>query len=465
MFYSSWLPNSKSIDFTNATRNVRYCRTLLGVFLLVCSVYVAVLMMLSTLPEELPGWKLRRHSYNLRNRPHRKDDELLFRYYESKNMYDSHSRRLNYFDPFNDPKSITMKEDPTSRQNQDVQLQQPFLEQPRASIYKNPTDVAVIQTEYTTSVENSENLQANYPHDNVLPQGTPPGQEILQHPPSMLSQPRASIYKNPTTDTVTQTQDPAHQHQSPKDYQQLSSLEIPLHLQQQQQQQQQLQAKGQPIEFLGSAAIGSTGNGLPEMQHIKELPVLYHTPVTEMEGTDNPSIEIPQHLLVSQKQNAPQRQFETNFDPQTLGQEVLKSWESQGLQPAVEEIPMDELTRRWGEPTVEELEEKELVLPNQEQKCPISKFNPEDHKFDFAPKNLSIAEKLQLSGYKDVWDWKMQETDLPVFWHIPKSGGSTVKDIMGSCHRFVMASEAGIRAGHDNDTVSLDLIPAFMLHQ
>lgn len=455
MFYSSSLPTTKSIDFVNATKKMPHCRNVLGVFLMVCAVYVVVLMMLSNRTEEQPGWKLRRHSYNMRHRPHKKDDEVLFRYYEGKNIYDSHSRRLNYFDPFNDPKSITMKEDPTSRQNQDVQLQQPFLEQPRASIYKNPTDVAIIKSEEATSVKNSENLQANNPHDNA-PHGSLPGQEILQQPPSMLSQPRASIYKSPMADSVTQTHDPAHQFQiatvyDPKDYPQVSGVEIPLHLQQQQQQQQ---AKGQPIEFLGSAAIGTTGNGPPEVQYIKDLPVSYQTPVKEREGGDNQSIEIPQHLLVSQKQNTPQRPFETTFDPQILGQEATKSWESHGLQLVGEEIPMDELTRRWGEPTAEELEEKVLVLPNQEQKCPLSKFNPEDHKFDFAPKNLSIAEKLQLSGYKDVWDWKMQETDLPVFWHIPKSGGSTVKDIMGSCHRFVMASEAGIRAGHNNDTVS-----------
>jgi hypothetical protein len=85
--------------------------------------------------------------------------------------------------------------------------------------------------------------------------------------------------------------------------------------------------------------------------------------------------------------------------------------------------------------------------------------NPEDHKFDLTPQNLSIAEKLQLSGYKDVWDWTMQETDSPVFWHIPKSGGSTFKDLMGSCHRFILASEAGILEGHANDTVGSSALP------
>jgi len=44
------------------------------------------------------------------------------------------------------------------------------------------------------------------------------------------------------------------------------------------------------------------------------------------------------------------------------------------------------------------------------------------------------------------------EGDLPVFWHIPKAGGSTIKDIMGACHRFVMATESGVADGHDQDT-------------
>jgi hypothetical protein len=450
MFCPSSLPNTYPIYYFHDAKKKPYYRILLTVLILVCSAYVVLLTILSTRTEVVEtGWTLRRHSYNVRNLPQKEDNEMSLHYHEGNNdMNDSRSRRLNYFDPYNDPKSITMKEDPTSRQNQDVQLQQPFLQQPRASIYKNPTDSEVTKTEGTTTVEESQNLQVtNNNYNDNAPQATLSGQEVLQQQPLILPQPRASIYKIPITDSVTQIQEPAQQYQiasptkellrpsetapGPNDSSQALSLEIPQHLQQQQQQQ----TTQKPIELLGSAATGTTGNGPAGMQYIKELPVMYQTPLQEMGGTDNQAIEIPQHLLPSQQQNTPKRQheIETNFDTQILGQETVKSWETQGLQQGVEEIPMDELTRRWGEPTAEELEEKELVLPNQEQKCPLSKFNPEDHKFDITPKNLSIAEKLQLSGYKDVWDWKMQETDLPVFWHIPKSGGSTVKDIMGSC--------------------------------
>lgn len=58
----------------------------------------------------------------------------------------------------------------------------------------------------------------------------------------------------------------------------------------------------------------------------------------------------------------------------------------------------------------------------------------------------------ELINFKDSWDpW--EPSDVPVFFHIPKSGGSTIKDVMGTCHRFVMASEAGVTDGHINDTV------------
>lgn len=37
------------------------------------------------------------------------------------------------------------------------------------------------------------------------------------------------------------------------------------------------------------------------------------------------------------------------------------------------------------------------------------------------------------------------------FWHIPKAGGSSIKNALGACHRFRMATEAGTRGGHDKD--------------
>jgi len=57
----------------------------------------------------------------------------------------------------------------------------------------------------------------------------------------------------------------------------------------------------------------------------------------------------------------------------------------------------------------------------------------------------------ELVNFKDSWD-PFEKTDIPVFWHIPKAGGSSIKDAMGGCHRFVQATEFGITDGHDADT-------------
>lgn len=65
----------------------------------------------------------------------------------------------------------------------------------------------------------------------------------------------------------------------------------------------------------------------------------------------------------------------------------------------------------------------------------------------------SPSDSDPLNGYKDTWD-PHENSDTPVFWHVPKAGGSTVKDIMGTCHRMTMASEAGISEGHGDETVS-----------
>lgn len=60
-----------------------------------------------------------------------------------------------------------------------------------------------------------------------------------------------------------------------------------------------------------------------------------------------------------------------------------------------------------------------------------------------------------LNGYKDTWE-PHEESDSPVFLHIPKAGGSTIKDLIGTCHRKILASESGIAEGHGvEDTIAL----------
>merc|ERR1712048_1196530 len=53
-----------------------------------------------------------------------------------------------------------------------------------------------------------------------------------------------------------------------------------------------------------------------------------------------------------------------------------------------------------------------------------------------------------VDGYKNVWD-PYDPTDNAVFWHVPKSGGTSFKTILGSCFRYVVASERGVINGQD----------------
>ena len=55
-----------------------------------------------------------------------------------------------------------------------------------------------------------------------------------------------------------------------------------------------------------------------------------------------------------------------------------------------------------------------------------------------------------LVNFKETWG-PYDIKDVPIFWHIPKAGGSTVKDVIGSCHRHTMATEFGVTDGHDQD--------------
>eukprot|EP00957_Ditylum_brightwellii_P179332 13661712-Ditylum_brightwellii.AAC.1 len=61
----------------------------------------------------------------------------------------------------------------------------------------------------------------------------------------------------------------------------------------------------------------------------------------------------------------------------------------------------------------------------------------------------------RFAGFADTWDpYEATYMDVPVYWHIPKTGGSTLKDIIADCHFKVVANEEGIADGHDQDMVS-----------
>ncbi|KAL9182595.1 hypothetical protein ACHAXT_013247 [Thalassiosira profunda] len=65
----------------------------------------------------------------------------------------------------------------------------------------------------------------------------------------------------------------------------------------------------------------------------------------------------------------------------------------------------------------------------------------------------------ELSNFADTWD-PYDKTATPMFWHIPKAGGSSIKDAIGGCHRFVQATEFGVTDGHIDDTEVAIVYPA-----
>lgn len=55
-----------------------------------------------------------------------------------------------------------------------------------------------------------------------------------------------------------------------------------------------------------------------------------------------------------------------------------------------------------------------------------------------------------LNNLRDVSD-PSKVTDTPVFWHVSKSGGTTMVDIFSACFGFVVAAEIGVLEGHGED--------------
>eukprot|EP00545_Synedropsis_sp_CCMP1620_P002701 CAMPEP_0119018528 /NCGR_PEP_ID=MMETSP1176-20130426/19629_1 /TAXON_ID=265551 /ORGANISM="Synedropsis recta cf, Strain CCMP1620" /LENGTH=484 /DNA_ID=CAMNT_0006972551 /DNA_START=102 /DNA_END=1556 /DNA_ORIENTATION=- len=83
---------------------------------------------------------------------------------------------------------------------------------------------------------------------------------------------------------------------------------------------------------------------------------------------------------------------------------------------------------------------------------PISE-TPAETMISFPGPEMELALPSVWDAYKSLSSQMTvgSETDLPVFYHIPKSGGSSIKDIILNCHFKAMASEVGILDGHDQD--------------
>jgi hypothetical protein len=67
---------------------------------------------------------------------------------------------------------------------------------------------------------------------------------------------------------------------------------------------------------------------------------------------------------------------------------------------------------------------------------------------EHAPENTLVPPDIQ-EAYRDVEDLPIGIMDTPIYWHIPRSGGTTMKLIMSMCMGRVVACEQG--AGHQLD--------------
>ena len=58
---------------------------------------------------------------------------------------------------------------------------------------------------------------------------------------------------------------------------------------------------------------------------------------------------------------------------------------------------------------------------------------------------------IPIAGETNQANPLQQQYDVPFFWHIPRSGGSTLLEIMSSCIGLVLATDIGVRDGHGSD--------------
>ena len=71
----------------------------------------------------------------------------------------------------------------------------------------------------------------------------------------------------------------------------------------------------------------------------------------------------------------------------------------------------------------------------------------------YTPPNPSLAIPLNLDTLLVDVNQPQTSSDIPFFWHILKSGGTTTKDAAGMCLGKVEASESGVLDGHGSDKV------------
>jgi len=102
------------------------------------------------------------------------------------------------------------------------------------------------------------------------------------------------------------------------------------------------------------------------------------------------------------------------------------------------EISMNDTQNRFYEPLG-----NNILFEHEEQTRQLGNDEESNH-FVHLPDHLN--------NLRDVSD-PSKVTDTPVFWHVSKSGGTTMVDIFSACFGFVVAAEIGVLEGHGEDEV------------
>ncbi len=77
---------------------------------------------------------------------------------------------------------------------------------------------------------------------------------------------------------------------------------------------------------------------------------------------------------------------------------------------------------------------------------------------EFLNRESSTPIPRSLESITDVLDLPVKEKDIPFYFHIPRAGGSTVKDILGSCYGLVGATDVGSRGKDMVNATKLEVI-------
>eukprot|EP00548_Thalassiothrix_antarctica_P008201 CAMPEP_0194153066 /NCGR_PEP_ID=MMETSP0152-20130528/55061_1 /TAXON_ID=1049557 /ORGANISM="Thalassiothrix antarctica, Strain L6-D1" /LENGTH=429 /DNA_ID=CAMNT_0038858107 /DNA_START=633 /DNA_END=1922 /DNA_ORIENTATION=+ len=85
----------------------------------------------------------------------------------------------------------------------------------------------------------------------------------------------------------------------------------------------------------------------------------------------------------------------------------------------------------------------------QQLRIPHSKKLPDFTAYERAETPKLIPPHFE-DSFADIWE-PILPTDTPLFWHIPKNGGTTVGDILTHCVQLVTASNIGATEGHDSE--------------